>query len=164
MATQSKRSARRESLKLGAQTYNATHCNGGIGDCPGATIITEPTSYDVLFGRGRCYQEHFGNERLLKIVESKKPRYQKATNRHVKANIVNETIRLIQDTAHQQLANADADDTIGSSSKSATSGSNNEKARPKRARFLKQHSRGSQVDKKRYRRGQNSLADAQITW
>ena len=153
MATHSKRSARRASLILGAKTYNDT--NGYSSD--------KPTSYDVLFGRGRCYQEHFGNERLLKIVESKKPRYQKATNRHVKANIVNETIRLIQDTAHhQRLANADA--TIGPSSKSATSGSNNEKARPTIARFLKQHSRGSQVDKKRYRRGQNSLADAQITW
>ena len=42
-------------------------------------ILLHPTKYDVLCGRGRPYQEHSGNLRLHKIVNSYKAKYSNST-------------------------------------------------------------------------------------
>ena len=51
---------------------------------------------DVLFGRGRSYQMHPGNERLRQVVEKYKSSYQEASIRSVKAMIVRTTIAELQ--------------------------------------------------------------------
>ena len=131
-----------------------------------AMVVVQPTKHDVLFGRGRCYQEHYGNQRFLRIVESNRRRYQKAFDRHIKAIIVNETIKLVE---HEQDDDDDEEEeephyeVVASS----TSGSSNmdigqdgdqpsmllpqgkvkkDSVVPIRARFLKQHKITTAVD------------------
>lgn len=55
----------------------------------------QPTQYDVLFGRGKPFQDHPGNLRLHSIVNTYKPNYAKA-RRHEKTVIAEDVVKLIQ--------------------------------------------------------------------
>ena len=121
------------------------------------SAIVQPTKYDVLFGRGRCYQEHYGNQRFLRIVERNRQRYQKALDRHIKAHIVNETIMLVE---HEEERGEEEEQARQYEvAASSTSGSSNmdlgqdgdekntkDSVVPIRARFLKQHKITTTVD------------------
>lgn len=58
--------------------------------------ITEPTKGDVLLGRGKPFQNHPGNQRMLTIVDSHKESYL-GVKRDKKRAIVEEVIREIQE-------------------------------------------------------------------
>jgi hypothetical protein len=57
--------------------------------------ITTPARLDVLFGRGKPYQSHFGNVRLHKFVKRQKERYTTA-RRHEKLTIATEVVRSLK--------------------------------------------------------------------
>ena len=57
--------------------------------------ISQPSQFDVLFGRGKPYQGHAGNIRLHKIVDLYKPRYSQA-RRHEKTEIAEEIVQFIK--------------------------------------------------------------------
>lgn len=57
--------------------------------------IHQPTQYDVLFGRGKPYQGHAGNQRLHKVVNLYKARYSQA-RRHEKTEIAEEIVQFIK--------------------------------------------------------------------
>jgi hypothetical protein len=57
--------------------------------------ISTPARLDVLFGRGKPYQSHFGNIRLHKFVKRQKERYTTA-RRHEKLTIATEVVRSIK--------------------------------------------------------------------
>ena len=58
-----------------------------------------PTKFDVIFGRGRPFQDHDGNIRLHKLVEFYKPRYLHA-RRLQKTKIASEIVQLVKETGH----------------------------------------------------------------
>lgn len=58
--------------------------------------ITKPAAHDVLLGRGKSFQNHPGNKRMLKIVRANKVRYLGA-KRDQKRGIVEEVLGLIQE-------------------------------------------------------------------
>lgn len=60
-----------------------------------APRISQPSRFDVLFGRGKPYQGHAGNIRLHKIVDLYKPRYSQA-RRHEKTEIAEEIVQFIK--------------------------------------------------------------------
>ena len=43
---------------------------------PNATRVKKPSDNDILFGRGRRFQEHHGNKRMLSLIESRRQHYQ----------------------------------------------------------------------------------------
>jgi hypothetical protein len=53
-----------------------------------------PSKFDVLLGKGKPYQEHFGNVNLHEIIATYYPKYDSAT-RDVKASIVEEIVGLL---------------------------------------------------------------------
>jgi hypothetical protein len=57
--------------------------------------IHRPTQHDVLFGRGKPYQGHEGNQRLHKVVNLYKARYSQA-RRHEKTEIAEEIVQFIK--------------------------------------------------------------------
>lgn len=57
--------------------------------------ILRPAHMDVLFGRGKPYQSHPGNNRLHEVVELCKDRYSQA-RRHVKTEIAQEIVDYIK--------------------------------------------------------------------
>jgi hypothetical protein len=64
-----------------------------------ATIrITEPSSFDVLFGRGKPYQEHEGNRRLHQCVVYYRDSYSRSLRRD-KMVIAQTIVRLIKDSS-----------------------------------------------------------------
>jgi hypothetical protein len=66
------------------------------------TMMSSPGHFDVLFGRGKAFQKHPGNRRMLKIVQQYKDNYQKA-RREAKDLILQDIIVVIQDCGrHQQ--------------------------------------------------------------
>jgi hypothetical protein len=72
-----------------------------------------PTSFDVLFGRGKPYQGHPGNIRLHKVVEVYRTRYSQV-RRHIKTEIAEEIVQFIKsggNKAGRFLKRADGDET-----------------------------------------------------
>ena len=74
-------------------------------------IVVKPTEFDVLFGRGKPYQDHPGNLRLHQLVKARKESYMKA-RRHEKTEIAYNIVEMIkQDYDYEdvvpQLANDD---------------------------------------------------------
>mmetsp|Transcript_42937 Transcript_42937/g.103908 ORF Transcript_42937/g.103908 Transcript_42937/m.103908 type:complete len:289 (-) Transcript_42937:542-1408(-) len=55
----------------------------------------QPTEYDVLFGRGKPFQDHPGNLRLHSIVNVYKPNYTQA-RRHEKTAIAEDVVKIIK--------------------------------------------------------------------
>lgn len=60
--------------------------------------ILNPTPCDVLVGRGRSYQELFGNTRYSRIIDSYLETYMRAAGRFEKTCIFMAVIRLIEDS------------------------------------------------------------------
>lgn len=59
--------------------------------------VIEQTDKDVLFGRGRPYQDHPGNLYLLQLVKSRRLRFQmKSTPRSEKIAMVEDIVTTIQ--------------------------------------------------------------------
>ena len=62
-------------------------------------VLIKPSPNDCLFGRGRPYQRHPGNIRMLQLVERNKACYQrKETTREEKKHIVKHIIHEMQVT------------------------------------------------------------------
>jgi hypothetical protein len=60
--------------------------------------INNPSSFDVLFGRGKPYQEHEGNRRLHQCVEYYRPSYCRSQRRD-KMVIAQTIVRLIKESS-----------------------------------------------------------------
>jgi len=65
-----------------------------------ATDEIQPTDYDVLFGRGKPFQDHPGNLRLHSVVNVYKPNYSQA-RRHEKTAIAEDVVKLIKSDRKQ---------------------------------------------------------------
>jgi hypothetical protein len=68
------------------------------GGCHDKNRITEPSSFDVLFGRGKPYQEHEGNRRLHQCVEYYRDSYSRSLRRD-KMVIAQTIVCLIKDSS-----------------------------------------------------------------
>jgi hypothetical protein len=74
-----------EDLKQAAKADTSEASGDGI----------QPTEYDVLFGRGKPFQDHPGNLRLHSIVNLYKPNYTQS-RRHEKTAIAEDVVKLIK--------------------------------------------------------------------
>jgi hypothetical protein len=70
------------------------------------STTTGPLQIDVLLGRGRPCQKHFGNLRMLKIVDEQKPRYTSAPREQRRA-IAETVLDLVYEGGARFLKNAD---------------------------------------------------------
>eukprot|EP00934_Nitzschia_sp_Nitz4_P008777 Nitzschia sp. Nitz4//scaffold17_size182527//76857//77714//NITZ4_001850-RA/size182527-processed-gene-0.51-mRNA-1//-1//CDS//3329539328//8767//frame0 len=62
---------------------------------PDVPRISQPSKFDILFGRGKPFQGHAGNIRLHKVVDLYKPRYSQA-RRHEKTEIAEEIVQFVK--------------------------------------------------------------------
>eukprot|EP00934_Nitzschia_sp_Nitz4_P000439 Nitzschia sp. Nitz4//scaffold306_size21755//13825//14808//NITZ4_008591-RA/size21755-processed-gene-0.9-mRNA-1//-1//CDS//3329547117//439//frame0 len=86
------------SLKESSSTANPTLVNDNTkADALQSTsnIILQPNQSDILFGRGRPYQGHFGNRKLREIVDHFRKEYA-AARRYDKLAIAEEIVKGLQ--------------------------------------------------------------------
>jgi len=69
------------------RTRNRKRFDEAIG--PNAERVCDVRSTDVIFGRGKCYQEHPGNRRMRAIVRQYKEQYKHASTKSEKKEIHN---------------------------------------------------------------------------
>jgi hypothetical protein len=67
--------------------------------------VMVPAPFDVLFGRGKLIQEHVGNQRYRKIVESYRERYEQALKVE-KTYIAKEIVQIVKDSGGRFLKSA----------------------------------------------------------
>jgi hypothetical protein len=60
--------------------------------------VAFPNHKDILLGRGKPYQDYHGDQRLARIVDLYRERYQKATERFEKMCISTDVMKRIQES------------------------------------------------------------------
>jgi hypothetical protein len=82
-----------------ATVASATSTNGD-SEQNSRSVDAPPGPFDVLFGRGRPFNDHPGNDRMRKIVEAYKARYA-AAEKQEKTLITQEVVQIIKNSGKQ---------------------------------------------------------------